>query len=422
MELTYGELDGQWRTREVRTFERWLSAQGGVVQVQRRFTFREPKANAAGFAEAREAARTSRDTMLKQTPDGVRYFTRQGDGTRKVEERPKSNGRALAALVLMDPGLKPPVFPAGGFAYFDFNAFQRDIQVNALVAGVFNTASMAIPRLPLGLDASVRASALLIKSDERPVKDGKLQDKDAVGHQFGRFGFGLGRDLGSGFRLETQAILDYDRYGRPRDDAYETPGYVLPPSGWTREGRVTGSWMAHGFQVRAFQGWGHRPEGAFGAPGAVTPIPEAGRFTRWGGGMGQSVELAPRTWLKLEAGLEGGHGFDRFNALSVGGGFGGGAVSGIRSNALDADRIWNAEASLAFPTGPNLRLTLGLQAARARGLQDQRFYGFTGARIAGDLPGFGWFTAIKVDLGVGLQSDIPGVRTVNGYIAALRVF
>lgn len=422
MELTYGELDGQWRTTEVRTFERWLSAQGGVVQVQRRFLFRDPKANAAGFAEARAAARGSRDTMLKQTPEGVRYFTRQGDGTRKVEARPKSNGGAFAGLLLVDPGLQPPVFPAGGFAYFDFNAWQRDIQVNALVAGVFNTASLAVPRLPLGLDASVRASVLLLKVDERPVKDGKLQERDAVGHQFGRFAFGLGRDLGAGFRVETNAILDYDRYGRPRDDQYETPGFLLPPSGWTREGRVAGSWLGRGFQVRGYHGWGQRPEGVFGAPGALTAVPEAGRFTRWGGSLGQSLELRPRVWLKVEAGLDGGRGFDRFNALPVGGGFGGAAVSGMRANALDADRIWRAEASLAFPTGPNLRLTLGLQSARARGFADQTFYRFTGAKVAGDLPGIGWFTAIRVDLGVGLQSDIPGVRTVNGYVAALRVF
>ena len=422
MELIYGELDGLWRTREVRTFERWLSAQGGVVQVQRRFVFKDTKANGEGFAAAREAARGSRDTMLKQTPEGVRYYTRQSDGTRKVEERPKSNGRAIAALVLVDPGLKPPVFPAGGFAYFDFNAWQRDIQVNALVAGVFNTASLAIPHLPLGLDASVSGTALLIKADERPVKDGKLQDRDAVGHQFGRLGLGLGRDLGAGFRLEAQARFDYDQYGRPRDDAYETPGYLLPPSGWTREGRVAGSWLSHGFQLRAYQGWGERPEGTFGAPGALTTIPEGGRFTRWGGSLGQSLELRPRVWMKLQAALDGGHGFDRFNALAVGGGFGGGSVAGIRANALDADRVWSAEASLAFPTGPNLRLTLGLQTARARGFEDQKFYGFTGAKLAGDLPGFGWFTAIRVDLGVGLQSDIPGVKTVNGYIAALRVF
>ena len=73
-------------------------------------------------------------------------------------------------------------------------------------------------------------------------------------------------------------------------------------------------------------------------------------------------------------------------------------------------------------SGPRLRLTLTLDHARARSLQDGETYGFTGLGAAGDLPGFWVFTALRVDLGVGLQSDIPGLRTVNGYVALLRVF
>ncbi len=422
MELTYGEFGGTWRAVDVRTFERWLSANGGVVQVRRHFHFKDPKVNAEGFQEARAAVRASKETMLRQTPEGVRYYTRQDDGTRKVEERPKTNGRAIAGLLLVDPGVTPPVLPLGGLALFDFNAFNRDIQYTALIAGVFNTASMVVPRLPLGLDGSLSGTALFIKSDERPVKDGTLQDKDAVGHLFGRFRAGLGRDLGAGFRMEGDAIFDYDKYSRPRDDKYETPGFVLPPSGWTREGRLSASWLGAGFQLRGYHGWGQRPEGTFGAPGDLQTIPEGGRFTRWGGTVGQSIELGTRTWMKVQAGLDGGRNFDRFNSLEVGGAFGGGAVSGIRSNALTADRILRGAADVAFPTGPNLRITLGLQYARARSLDDQKYYNFSGLKVGGDLPGWGWFTTFRVDLGIGLQSDIPGVKTVSGYIAALRLF
>jgi hypothetical protein len=42
--------------------------------------------------------------------------------------------------------------------------------------------------------------------------------------------------------------------------------------------------------------------------------------------------------------------------------------------------------------------------------------------IAGDIPGFWWFTAIRADIGIGIQSDVPGVKGVNGFIALLRVF
>jgi len=46
----------------------------------------------------------------------------------------------------------------------------------------------------------------------------------------------------------------------------------------------------------------------------------------------------------------------------------------------------------------------------------------SGLGLTGDLPGFWWFTSVRVDLGAGLQSDIAGVKTVNGYVALLRVF
>ncbi|MBI3129936.1 MAG: hypothetical protein HYZ13_01125 [Acidobacteria bacterium] len=422
MEITYGDFGGTWRAVDIRTFERWLRATGGVAQVRRHFHFKDPKVNAEGFQEARATVRASKETMLRQTPEGVRYFTRQADGTRKVEERPKTSGRAIAGVLLVDPGLTPPVLPLGGLALFDFNAFNRDIQYTALIAGIFNTASLVVPRLPLGLDASFSGTALFLKSDERPVKDGKLLNQDAVGHLFGNFRTGLSRELGAGFHLEADAIFDYDKYSRPRDEKYETPGYLLPPSGWTREGRLSASWLGAGFQLRGYHGWGRRPEGTFGAPTELHAIPEGGRFTRWGGTMGQSVELGTRTWLKLQAGLDGGRNFDRFNSLQVGGAFGGGAVSGIRANALAADRILRGAADIAVPTGPRIRLTLGLQYARARSLDDQKYYSFSGLKVGGDLPGWGWFTTFRVDLGIGLQSDIPGVKTVNGYIAALRLF
>ena len=60
--------------------------------------------------------------------------------------------------------------------------------------------------------------------------------------------------------------------------------------------------------------------------------------------------------------------------------------------------------------------------ARARSLDDGKTYGMSGLAISGDLPGFWWFTAVRVDLGIGLQSDIAGVKAANGYVALLRVF
>ncbi len=120
--------------------------------------------------------------------------------------------------------------------------------------------------------------------------------------------------------------------------------------------------------------------------------------------------------------FDGGESFDRFKAIPVGGGFGDAGVPGIRSNALTADRVTTARLGLSLPPTAGLRLGATLVHAEARALDDQKTYGLTGLALTGDLPGWGWFTAMRVDLGVGLQSQVPGVRTVNGYIALLRVF
>jgi hypothetical protein len=100
----------------------------------------------------------------------------------------------------------------------------------------------------------------------------------------------------------------------------------------------------------------------------------------------------------------------------------GGAVPGIRGSALVTDRTHYASVGCALPPSRLVRLGGHISHARARGLADGKTYGFTGLSFSGDLPGFWWFTFLRADVSVGLQSDVPGARGVSGYIALLRVF
>lgn len=410
-----------WRLEEALTFERWVNSRG-VTQVQRRIRFESAMVNADGFEARREAARASESTMLKRAPDGLRYFTRQGDGTRKLEDKPRKSGRAVGAFLFVDPNLEPPVFPAGGLVYFDFNAFNRGIQLNAVTAAVFNTVSVAVPSAAVGVDLGVRSTALLLAGTQRPVAQGELQDKDGVGRRFANLEITAGRDLGLGFRAELEAQAQYDRYALAREEKYRTPGFELPPSGLTRALLAEASWQSRGFQLRAYHGWGQRPDGTYGTAQDPQRVPEGGAFRRWGGSLGYDRQLGSGAWLHGEGGVATGRAFDRFNALDLGGLGGTVRIAGIRSGAVAADRLGYAKAGVVLPSGPGLRLTLTLDHARVRALDDRKDYRFTGLGVAGDLPGFGWFTTVRVDLGAGLHSDIPGLRTVNGWIALLRVF
>lgn len=417
--LRYGAVGQGWRPTRIQTFERWVSP-GGVAQVQRTLTLSAMSPNQEGFEARRQATRAAAGTMLKQTSEGLRYYVRQPDGSRRLEEKPRTGGRALGALVLVDPGLQPPVLPLGGLAFFDFNAFNKGIQVNFFTAGVFNLLAVAVPNLPGGFDLNANALAMLLAVDERPVRNGKLAEDDAVSRRFGNLSLELGHDLGAGFRFEVQGRFGYNRFGLARDEERRTPGFVLPPDGWTREVRGELSWLWRGLQVRGFYGKGRRPEGTFGAPGALETIADQGAFRRWGGTLALDRTLRPGLRGFAEVSAISGAGFDRFNALEVGGLRG--AVAGLRSHALAADQVLAAKTGLTLPSGPSLRLSLGLDHARARELGSGLTYRFTGARVSGDLPGFWFFTAARVDLGLGLQSDVPGTRTVNGMVTLLRVF
>src|SRR5208337_1725677 len=102
--------------------ERWMIA-GRVTQVRRVLVYSDFQVDDPAFEAGRQAARASDGTMTRQTVEGLRYFNKQKDGTRKVEERARSSGRAVGGLVLVDPTLSFPVVPLAGFAYYDFNAF-----------------------------------------------------------------------------------------------------------------------------------------------------------------------------------------------------------------------------------------------------------------------------------------------------------
>ena len=412
---------GIWRVEEALTFERWVGS-SGVTQVQRRIRFEEAQVNADGFEARRGAARGSESTMLKRTADGLRYFTRQPDGSRRLEEKPRTSGRALGAFLLVDPNLNPPVLPVGGLVYFDFNAFDRGVQLNAMTAVVFNSFSLAVPSVLGGMDLGLRSTALFLAGTERPVERGRLQDQDGVGRRFANLGVTLGRDIGAGVRIELEAGAHYDRFSLAREEKYRTPGFELPPSGLTRTITAETSWLVRGFQLRATHGWGRRPGGGYGTAEAPQRIPEDGAFRRWGGSLGYDRQLGSGAWLHGEGGFASGRAFDRFNALDLGGLGGTVRIAGIRSGAVAADRLAFAKAGVVLPSGPGLRLSLTLDHAKVRSLDDQKSYRFTGLGVAGDLPGFWWFTTVRIDLGAGLHSDIPGLRTVNGWVALLKVF
>jgi hypothetical protein len=421
--IIYGEPAlGHWRALEIQTFERWVLS-GGVAQIRRNLVYSNFKINQSNFNQSRLLARNSNSAMLRQTEDGVRYLTKNKDGSRTLEHKQRTFGRAIGGAIMADPALSFPVVPAAALALFDFDAFGKGIQYNAIIAGIFNMGTLNVPHLPGGFDLGVSARGGILAFTDRPTKNGELLEKDGVARQSGQVSVSIGRDLGLGFRARLHGLGIYNRFADAKEEEYRTPGYVIPPSGMTLGLSSELTWMHSGFQLRGNYGEGKRPNGFYGPLDDVRPIADGGKYKVWGAMAGYNLRLKSIAWFHGEVGVDGGSGFDRFHSLAIGGmGGGGGRVAGIRSNAVATDRVQYASLGYIFPASPMFRISCSIDHARSHSMDDQKAYGFTGLGLAGDIPGFGWFTTIRADIGIGLQSDIPGVKVINGFIALLRVF
>ena len=228
--LTYGEAGGgSWRVVKAEMMERWLLG-GRPTQVRRRMAYSDFRTDEPQFEADRQAARASDGTMMRQTLEGTRYLNKQKDGTRRVEEQPRSSGRGLGVLLLADPGLSPPVLPLAGLAYFNFNALGRGIQVNVLTALVYNYGQVTVP-IGRGFDLSADSTSMFLTATERPIEHGRVQDQDGVGRRFATLNLALGHDLGGDFRLDGSLRFQQDSFAQAPEEQYRTPGYVLPPLG-----------------------------------------------------------------------------------------------------------------------------------------------------------------------------------------------
>lgn len=420
--LTYGAPSpGLWTLQALKSYDRWFLG-NEIVQVRRTWTLSGFQVNQETFEAARQAARTSQATMMIQTPEGLRYYTRQPNGSRKQDDRSRTSGRAVGAFLLIDPTSELPVLPFAAALFYDFDAFGKGIQYTFLTAILFNTGSLSLPNLFGGFDFQGNLTLIVPKSTDRPVRDGKLLEQEAVGRRTERMGLSLGHDLGLGFRFTLNQDVAWNHYSLAPEAKYRSPDFLLPQSGIDHLTTGVLGWQGRGFLLQATYGLGHRSEERYGLPGAITTEVDGGRYRQWSGKAAYSFDLGGGQRLDVGLGQMGGTGFDRFRSIGSSGLGGNGMPTGLRSDAIAADRKGYGRLGYVLPTGPNLRLTFQVEHARMRSLDDQKTYGFTGLGLSGAMPGFWWFTTCRMDLGFGLQTDIPGLRTVNGMVTFLRVF
>jgi hypothetical protein len=408
--------------------------------VRRQLTFSDLQVNPdrRRFEERRAAAYASSHTMLRDTAEGFRYLDREPDGTRTVRDEFKSRQLFAAAGALKDQSTDG-VVPLAGFNYFNYNFRGRDLQVNALFAGVLGFFTVSDPNL-FGSrnDATLDTFLIGIKTEDRVfVGDQEIETElleQRNQNLLGQVGF----PLGSFFRINLVGGVTFRRYFDSDDaaaaiDAYNEQNagqaltFIRPVDHEEYTVGVGAEFNRFGWNLRAdgalfsrsewkawgmFDGTGQTfvaldPATGLYEPAAASDVFD--EFSRWRVTGFKEWYLRGFQKLRAEINYLDGRDLDRFSRYNFSL-FGDTRLNGFSGSGVRFDRGWIGRAGYSFNAFEAVQLNAVLETARIENDENGPGYqSHTGFGFSGNVPG-PWTTVWSLSYGLAVDSDIEELK------------
>jgi hypothetical protein len=428
-----------WMLTETDSQQLWKTM-GRSFVVRRQLAFSEIEINLEReqFEGRRTTAYASGNQMLRDTAEGFRYLDRQTDGSRTVRDKIKSRQLFAAAGAFKDSSTDG-IVPLAGFNYFNYNLRGKDVQVNALFAGVLGFFTLSDPNLFGGNnDATVDAFLIGIKTEDKVfVGDDELETERIEQRNqnvTGRLGF----PIGDFFRFTLFGGVTFRRYFDSDDaaDAIErynmdnptqTLQFILPQDHDQYNGGIGAEFNRMGFTLRADASLSKRSDwqvsGMFdsAAPGFVSfdpatglyvpddPEPVEDRFARWRLTLFKEWYLPRFQRVRGEINYFNGSDLDRYSRYRFTL-FGDTRLNGFSGSGVRFDSGWVARAGYSFNVYEAVRFNATLESAWVE--NDRTELGtesFTGIGLSGNVPG-PWTTVISLGYGYALDSDVSELK------------
>jgi hypothetical protein len=405
---------------------RWRLSRSNVRQTYEGASVRTPihrlliidryEVNPPDFEARRAEAYASQDVMLRETPEGFRYLTREA-GSGKPEAgsgRPEARvlaGRAdrirtFAFGVIVDPNITRPL-PFAGLSYVDFNLFGTGTQFSGFFGGSYGQLAFSAPSVRgTRWQIAGRAFGIATSYNDRAFENGREQYPLDIRQRPAQAAVWVLRPLTPRTALRLEYDWDYTRFGAApeTDAAFAVPrnqnahafraGLDLQRAGW--QASVWGSYARR----IGWRPWGPASGGA-SAPGRAEYSPAHADYERYGASLLRSQALSPRLTARIEAAVMGGRDLDRFSRFAFG--TFDNRLHGYPSALVRYDRGGVIRTALACTTTRVLRLDAFVDTAEVHdpgfgpGLRN-----FTGLGAAIEAPApFG--TLLAVEWGFGLQ-------------------
>ena len=368
-----------------------------AVQVEKESFLTDIRVNAEGFAERLAAAHASPDTMLRDTPDGLRYLDRNEDGTRVVRERDDPNRWFALGGVYWDETQDYPV-PLVGVDFFSSDFQDTGTQVNLLFAGVLLNGNWAEPSLfGSRWDTGARVFGFFLAGDDELYRDGELSPDETVSSREALVTLYLGRPIGSFLKFDVSYGLQWDDFSRADDTAEE---FVVPETTWTSALAVDLSYSRWGYRLGLAASANDRHSWDYwGLPGNDEYSPDQQDYMWWSAVLGKTWWPGRFGKVGLELEHLDGNDLDRFSKYDFST-FGRGRVAGYQGGLVTASTADGVHASGGLNIAEALRVEGRVDVVwatdEATGLDRELL---AGVGLNGTVIG-PWQTVVNFDVGV----------------------
>ncbi len=439
-----------WMLASIDGQQVWNAA-GRTFVVERELTFGEFEINPrpAEFEQRRQAAYASQNQMLRDTDEGFRYLERQADGSRVVKQE-QDTSQLFAAAGAFKDGSYDNVVPLAGVNYFDYDLWGKNIQVNALFAGVLGLFTASKPSLGgTRNDLTVDAGLNALKSENQVYEGNDEVEAEAVEERNQTLALRLGLPAGQFVKFNLIAGLALRQYfdsddGDAAIEAYNEAnganlGFVLPQDHVELTGTAEVEFNRRGYNVSAavarsrrsdWAAWGLMDMDRGGDFGAIVDgvfVADGGEpvqddFTRWRLFAGKEWHLAKFQKIRAAVNWLDGSDLDRFSRYEFSF-LGDDRLNGFSGTGVRFDEGLIGRLGYAFNLFEVVRFDAALESARVEqvgtGVGSQSF---SGAGLSANFVG-PWKTVINVNYGYALASDIPDLEGQQEFLAlVLKLF
>jgi len=431
----------------------WTAAGRNFV-VQREVTFRDFEINppAEQFDERVARAYSSSHQMLRDTDDGFRYLERVEGGERRVKETVDSN-QLFAAVGAFRDSSTDGVTPLAGVNYFDYDVGGRNVQLNALFAGVLAFVTVSKPDMfDRRIDGTIDVTASALAFDDKVFHGDDEIDQERVDARTQSVALRLGLPVGQFFKASLVGSFAHRDYSRNEDGDDAVAGFNAANPGTTLDfevprdhlqstASVEAEYNRRGYSVGARYGWSSRSSwGRWGlrrvAPGEedasveivngvavpVAPPELEDRFTRWGVSAAKQWFLPKFQKLRGEAVYLDGDRLDRFSRYQFDL-FGTERLSGFSGSGVRFDSGVIGRAGYSFNLFEAIRFDATVESARVeRDEPGARSESHTGLGLGGSFVG-PWKTVFNISYGYALASDVRDLeREQEFFLLVLKLF